>query len=1646
MERGTHGDQTNMTQNGAGEVQRGNGEEKKGVSRRQLWERELLDFSLRNTLLNFRVTKKAIQLMAAGLGELEDALARGRELSILEAIPGWAQSPQEKEIRTACGDGERRKEAAREALEKGRIHTFLAETELERHLKELYRAARMSMEENGTNTLYLALGFLRWFENDRAERARYAPLVLIPVELVKRIRGRRYLIRSRQEEAQVNITLLEYLRQEYGVSITGLEPLPEDEHGMDLPRIFHAVRQAAADRKGWEVEEIVFLGLFSFGQFVMWNDIHSRGEELERSPVVSGLLRGGMEDALTGGMDEEELDQMISVKETAVPLSADASQLAAVCAAAKGRSFVLHGPPGTGKSQTIANMIANALYHGQSVLFVAEKMAALNVVQKRLCQLGLGPFCLELHSNKTNKTTALRALNRVLELGRRQPPEKFGETAEKLERLRGSLAHIVDAMHRKRECGFSLYEMIETYKQYEAYKGKLSFQQTKASGESLFMGWNILKNIKKEQLLSWDELIFQYRTAAEAVGDYRRHPLRGIGGREYSLELRDAMAAAMKEVLAACGQAERDLGLLEAWAGYRTEDEASVRILLELASAIRLPAPILPALLQTPSYERAEEEIRGLIGVGREYGERCARLREDFEEEVFSYPVHQAKEDWHKSEGSWFVMRWAGQRLLVKELRAYARTPDRVTKENLPAIYEELEQADSQRRRLGEAPKQLVLLLDGLYQGEETDWQILEAALEKTDRLYRLSRRIPDGSRILAGLLEAQSREGFGRDGGYGETWEGEEGWSREKGEGCSHAGGCRELDEAADRLGCFCQLAEDLARRYGICFSAWETDGAEEGRENGETCSPHLSWPQKLETVLRACLSHLSELRTMVSFNQIDARLQGEGLANVSDAFRKGDVKPEELEPAYRCGLNYALLLQTIEEDPALAEFQGKQYDGIIAQFDQIMERFQRLTLQELSARLSSRIPAPGTPGCASSEMGILQRAIRSNGRRLSLRRLFQQIPNLLNRLCPCMLMSPISVAQYLDPSFPLFDLVIFDEASQIPTSEAVGAIARGRHVVVAGDPRQLPPTRFFSSNRIEGEEEDGEELESLLEDCLAVSMPQKYLKWHYRSRHESLIAYSNRMYYENRLYTFPSPRDQHREVRLIPVEGRYEKGGNRQNRGEAEAVTAEILRRLRDPRLRAESCGVVTFNSAQQSLIEDLLQEEFRKQPELEEWDGEREEPVFVKNLENVQGDERDVILFSIGYGPDEKGRVSMNFGPLNREGGWRRLNVAITRARKSMLIYSALRPEQMDLSRTRSEGVAGLKGFLEYAAAGQAALPQREEAGEKQRDGLVREIAQAIEKMGYQTRCNIGVSRFRVDIGVVNPNQKDTCLLGILLDGRNCQAAGTASDRFLLQPAVLEGLGWKLLRLWTLDWLDDPASVTEKVRQAVREAEKGKCKALGSGAEKESELLLTDTGGSLYGETGRREYVPARAVAYTYAPAAVLGVPDDFYCSDTREQISQRLRGILEKEAPISRRLLLKKILGMWGISRSGARVERIFDEVLACVDCSVTQEGERSFLWNFGQKPEEYMVYRVENRDGERRGIEDIPFQEILNAMLEVLEEQVSIPEEELNRAAAQKLGFARAGSAIADRMSDVVRQAVAQGRMKRTQNGSLTEGS
>ena len=1545
----------------------------KPVTKINIWERKLLDFSLRNSLLNFRVTKSTMQIMTADLAKLEDELASGSDLRIMEIPSEWTVSVRDAKIFEIENEKDLITNIAEAEFKSKRIRTFLSEKDLDVALKNLYRSAKVSMEENGSNTLFLSLGLLRWFESDLSERPRYAPLVLIPIDIVRNSRNKGYVIRSRQEETQINVTLLEYLRQDHGIKITGLDPLPLDEQGIDLPLVFNTIRQAIMGKKRWNIEEYAFIGLFSFSQFVMWNDLRNRADELKENKVVSGLIEGRLTYSPENiDLTPENIDFAPDLANMAVPMSADSSQLAAIAAAGRGQSFVLHGPPGTGKSQTITNMIANALYNDKTVLFVAEKMAALNVVQKRLENLGLDPFCLELHSNKTNRSSVLAELNKALEVGRIKSPEEYAAEADKLSGQKRKLNDTINALHEKRACGMSLFDAISAYERAADEQGRISFSHVAPA------------ELTKDQLALYAELVHKYSVAIAETGRFSEFPLSGVGVTAYSIDQRDRFRALASELSEKSNAAARHAHTIaEAYGYHGALDKPSVKMLAEIFAAAHMEGELLPALLAAPHYDALSEKITQTVALGKQYSALCAEIGGSFEKSVFDYPAAEARQRRKQAEASWFLPKALGLSKLVKALKLHAKDPAAVKKTDLVAILDKLCAAGEMRETLRTLPSDVAATMTGLYMNEQTDWSALEKASAKTAAVM-------SAIRAKGGVSPAEIAEKLA-------------------------AANCDA--EGAALADCLEKLAA-FEKEFAVNIS--ELDGQSD-------------WLSAAADKLRVYADNADKLRYAAEFNTADKALANSGLACVSESYRAGTVSSENVETAFSCALHYQLALAMIHADERLKGFSSNSLNDLIVQFKLETERFSRLTVQELAARLSAKIPVAGSACSAASEMGILKRAIKSGGRMMSLRSLFDKIPTLLRRLCPCMLMSPISVAQYIDPSFPKFDLVIFDEASQLPTAEAAGTIARGENVVIVGDQKQLQPTNFFSSNRIDEENSDKEDLESLLDDCLAISMPQEYLKWHYRSRHESLIAYSNMKYYDNKLLTFPSNNDLISKVSIVHPEGFYDKGKTKQNKAEARAVVDEIIRRLSDEKLRGESIGVVTFSSVQQNLIDDMLCEEWEKHPELEELDQKSAEPIFIKNLENVQGDERDVILFSVGYGPDQNGNVSMNFGPLNREGGWRRLNVAISRARKAMIVYSVLRPEQIDLSRTRSEGVAGLKGFLEFAEKGRLAVIQHDSAAPAADSTVAESIAKAIAEMGYDVKCAIGSSEFKVDIGVIDPENEEEYILGILLDGS--AENSTAQDKFVLQPGVLKGLGWNLIRIWTLDWFDDRQRVLRSIKAAIESVPK---------QEKSVKVRVKPTvfAAAAFEKEDISKLANSSREDYVTAEIGVIGTSDEYYLPQNKRRIKEIAEKIIAVEAPISRKLLMKKVLSAWSITRGGARVESIFTDVMSSVPATATQDEDRVFIWREGQRPEEYSAYRSDSESAKRTA-DNIPSEEILCAASEVLSEQISLSEPDLIKETAKKFGFARAGGVIESTIGYAVRKGIESGKLVKTDKGRVT---
>ena len=1538
------------------------------------WERKLLELGLRNTLINLRLTQNVIPILSSSLVDLEDALSNGCEYGIGARPAEWQFSEDDHKNLEKLMDLGPHKALIQSEFQNKRLRTILGEGELGRAVVNLYRSAKNSLEENGANTLYLALGLLRWYETKSSQKARYAPIVLLPVEIIRKSALKGYVIRLREEEPQVNITLLEMLKQDFGISIGGLDPLPQDEHGIDMRGVLTVLRKAVMDQHGWDVLESSFLGIFSFSQFVMWNDLRNRLDDLQKNKIVRSLIDG----KLSWDAQPMEIGSRVPEEGVLLPIPADASQLYAIEAAERGDSFVLHGPPGTGKSQTITAMIANALAQGKRVLFVAEKMAALSVVQRRLDAIGIGPFCLELHSNKSKKRDVLEQLRVVSEVTRLQSAESFQAKAEQIKALRDELNTYAEALHRPRASGFSLFEMVNGYEQYSNAPESICFPADFAAKSS------------RAQLEQQHLLVERLIAAAKAVGHPHDHPLAPVSLSVYTQQLRSVLPEKLRAYEDALSRLlDAGTALSNAWKLPAPNSDIQWRNLNAIAQnmAVWLSAPY--AWTRYEHINRAMREIAEMSHHYQQAGQLAERLHDTWSEAFLQQNGTALLEQWRQISSQWFLPKLLGQNRFVKQLMSFSSAPL-----DKSALGQELELLTHYQSELADADALFSVYGDDLgelFTGPDTDWPAIE----------RLAGEV---SRSAAELQALMNNEVLIRSFAAKGEW---------KSAITEVIRAFSAADSARDALYTLLSIKEDAF--------------------------PAANWLSGQQQLCRQIGAHSDLLREWTLWKHICEEARVNALAPLVAAYEKG-LEHTAVETSYYKGLYRTLIEDAVDRDPVLQTFSGSVFNEKITQFRRMDQELTQLSKTEIFYRLASKVPNFAKEAAQSSEVGILQRAIRSGGRGVSIRRLFEQIPNLLSRLCPCMLMSPISAAQYLDPKREPFDIVIFDEASQLPTCKAVGALARGRNAIIVGDPKQMPPTSFFSGNIVDEDHLEEEDLESILEDCLALNMPQTHLLWHYRSRHESLIAFSNNQFYENKLYTFPSVNDLESKVSLIHVDGFFDRGRTRQNRAEAEAIVKELQRRCHTSECARQSVGVVTFNINQQNLIDDLLTEACKTDAQLEAWAFERDEPLFIKNLESVQGDERDVILFSIGYGPDAEGRVSMNFGPLNREGGWRRLNVAVSRARQEMLVFAVLEPEQIDLSRTSSVGVAALRAFLEYAGGLQLAKNEKTIQEQPTYHGIIRGICQTVREAGYTCQAMVGHSSYRVDVGIIDPVHSDNYLLGVLLDGPMYGASKTTRDREIAQLEVLKGLGWELHRIWTVDWWDNRTReldrLLEHIKQAAAQAENGKPVPQAAGSPNTEKTAFKISAGYHVQTPKTAPSAPTYHIAQL--PARYLS-SEEYLLPEHSPMLKRLFAQVLEVEAPISEGMLTRRVLQSLGIARAGSRIQAYTAMLLRDMQVRSTIQDGQCFYWESAQTPEAYQGFRVS--DG-IRDAKDVPVQEAANAVCQVLTEQIGLPRADLIRETAKLLGYTRSGNVVVSMAQGGIQLALDTGRISESQDGYL----
>ena len=1582
------------------------------------WKRRLLDLSKRNRALNFRPTRVSTvavvdehpaeifrQLVVRGAAMRFKAAPDRGTTANAPAAPVDLEDAEEELPLLAADFAPYDAASLDERHTDDWLQTTLAPDALDKSLRRLDEQGRLAIEEQGVNTLFLALGMLHYVESGDSQQTLRAPLVLVPVELTRRSARSGYQLRATEDDPIVNPALGEWLRRTVGVQLPELPDAGALADDYDLQTFLAEAAARIGERAGWAVRTDVVLALFSFQKFVMYKDLEANAAALASHRLVRQLVtrQGSTGDQIVGLPDEirrMDLDSEYPPERTFQVVDADSSQLRAIAAAARAHDLVIEGPPGTGKSQTITNLIAQALAAGKSVLFVAEKMAALSVVHARLVAAGLGEFCLELHSTKANKRSVMQALGAALDASLQGVAAPRAST-ERLPVVRAALTDYVRALHEP-------YGTLGAtpYHGYGEYGRVANAPRVGDLGP--------VDAVTREQLEQAVRDLGDLAAAAGPIGVPAEHPWRDATRAFYTNDdlasvraLALALAQQVATVVEGARAVEQALGLPP----VRTL--ADVQAVAALADVLHRSPGAPLGVLESAGWNAPPAEATRLVEQGRALVARRDRLLAQLAPEALEHE-HASDADHveRRAQGIFGFLAFLDgrHRAIKRRWTGWRRAGfDGPLIDQVP-LMREVDRLRAERAVLAGADAEGRALFGGLWQGEGSDW----------DALAEYVRWVVE----FRGLCVRHGLAG-------------------------------RALEVAS-------RAAPDVSAVHALREAAHAASSTlAELRAAVEWPAGHLG-DAALETIAARATALADGVAQGPRWAAFEAarRAVDAGIARpLLPAAMAGELPMAALAPAFRRAFWLRWLAVAVTARPPLARFATLTHEERVAEFRRLDERVFQENRAALVGQLRERVQHRLREGDAAAAMPVLRREIARQRGHAPLRRTLTQADAAVRAIKPCWMMSPLTVAQYLAGGAPGFDLVIFDEASQLPPEDAVGAVMRGRQLAVVGDPKQLPPTNFFSASLAPGDvprDEEGtplyEDAESILEEFMGAGMPMSRLKWHYRSAHESLISFANVSFYDADLYTFPSVEtgtdDAGLQFRHV-ADGVYE--GKGLNLVEARRVADEVVRHAReqlDRRARGEathSLGVGTFNLRQQLAIQDELEQRRRDDPSIEPFfDRGGAEPFFVKNLENIQGDERDAIFLSVTYAKAPDGRLRLNFGPLNGENGWRRLNVLTTRARRRMLVFSSMRGDEINAAATTSRGAQLLREFLLYAERGRLESTVASLAADTE-SPFEQEVLRELTAHGLTVVPQVGVAGYRIDLGVLDDAEPGRFLCGIECDGVAYHASETARDRDRLRQQVLEARGWTIHRVWSTDWFKDRPGQVERLlalvaatraradesRLAERQArERAAAEEAARAAEQveqaERRRREPDAPGAPAAPPAATAYVRPEGEPYATTPGEGRHAGSDLLTTPTRELLAA-VREVVATEAPIHEAELIARVAGMWG-TRAGARIQARILEACGAAEREGVVRRRGAFLWDASD------AAPPRSRAGLRMPAERIAPEEYQAAVRAVLAGGHGFARGQLTTEVRSVLGFARTGAALEEAIAAAVDAMLAVGEL------------
>lgn len=1361
---------------------------------------ELLDLTLRNQLLNFKTRARTITISnQSPINIYQTLVLQNNKMYFV------ANKKEKKEEKSGFSIWDHAPfDLSRFTDGDKTLSTDLTPNELQKRLFYINNQAKTMLQEQGYNILYLAVGFLEWRDNTKPKQVNHAPLVLIPVAMERKKVGKSFNLEWTGEDIQTNISIKAKLK-ENGIEFPDFE---FKKYGEAIDHYLREVRDSVRGIGEWKVNTNIALGFFSFTKFVMYNDLNPEAWEnnvdLTKNELIQAIFNPSVNDKKA--FKEEDIDSQLEYSKMYQVLDADSSQIAAIQDVKAGRNLVVEGPPGTGKSQTIVNLIAELLAEGKSVLFVSEKMAALDVVKDRLTGVGLGKFILELHSHKTRRKKFLKDLEKATTV-RSQEPINIDQTIRKLETLRQQLDDYAEIIHKPlygvQLSAFQLYGLKEAADEHFSRSDRIIPLVRFDHPETL-----TLKDLD-DITISLENLAELYQTISKENPWSKCAPksLLPADLREIEQLINDTLHA-LDDFLVERGRVYDIYGIKKPETLNEFEKSLSAFDIISSKNSELIDGDIL----KSGVWNNNNDDAYRLINELEKY-QKVAKSLDRFNSSIFSADIDrligEVRESTHKK-----LSRLFGNKPHIELVERYYNGPVPKSPEDVLFDLEQAKQVIAIKKQL-DANESLARKYYGDYWHLGANVNDLKEIAKWMNEFISLTR---DGI-FSQNTIDILSNDMFSINPKEDLTEYIESGNLFES-----------ELKKLESKLNPRSKLI--FKRDTGdVAFERWQEQLY---NWRGQLSSLHL-WSQYLNTK-NACRGTDSE--------------------QFIDSIERRDIKKDDVKALVQGNFADSLLNILFVENQELATFIGELHENRIKEFEDLDKKILSLNRKRIFQKLNNNIPQI-FGATENPEAKILAGEFTRKSGHLPVRKLLEKAGGIIKKIKPCFMMSPLSVAQYLDPTNEelQFDVVIFDEASQVKPEDALGAFMRGKTAVVMGDTQQLPPTSFFDQMATgESEEEVATSLdmESILHLC-KLSFPVKMLKWHYRSRHESLISVSNKEFYNNELLVYPSPSHDDPELGLklhYNPNTVYDRGSSSANHLEARDVVKEIFNHF-DKYGDTKSLGVGTFSVAQKNAILEELEIERKKRPELEPLFSEnKDERFFVKNLETIQGDERDVILISVGYGYDQAGKMSLNFGPLNQDGGERRLNVLITRAREKCVVFSNFKAYDMHLTANPPYGVKALKEFLSYAenlTLGASQITQQ--SSEPFEDA----IASFLAENGYTVDKQIGCAGFRVDLAIVDDENPGKYILGITTDGKMYASSKVAGDRDRLREQVLKGLGWKLYHLWSTDWYRNRDLGRKRLLEAVevairetREEEKRKseeAKKLAEKRKKEAEKLAEE-----------------------------------------------------------------------------------------------------------------------------------------------------------------------------------------------------------